>query len=334
MEFWFMVLIIAMAIGFDFLNGMNDAANAIATVVSTRVLKPQYAVVWAAFFNFAAIFLMGTGVAKTIGKGIIDPSIITSMLIFAALFGSIVWVYTCTRAGMPISVSHALIGGLIGAGIASSGVQSLVLSGVLKVCLFIFLSPLLGLVLGFISMVLLSWFVRFWTPGKVDSIFRKAQLVSAAVYSLSHGSNDAQKTMGIIAALLFANGYLGGEFHIPFWVIAVCYTAIGLGTMMGGWKVVETMGMRITKLQPIGGFGAETSGGVVILIMSALGIPVSTTHTITGAIAGVGSAKRMSAVRWNVAGNIVWAWILTIPTTALVSWIVFHAANYIKNTFL
>ncbi|MBN1823362.1 MAG: inorganic phosphate transporter [Endomicrobiales bacterium] len=329
--FWVVVLLVVMALVFDFLNGMNDAANSIATVVSTRVLSPRFAVFWAAFWNFAAAFLLGVGVAKTIGKGIIDPAIVNSTLIFATLAGAILWTYICTHYGLPISVSHALIGGLIGPALVKGGVEALIIPGILKVVAFIFVAPMMGLFFGFINMTTIYWVFQKWPPQKVDFIFRKLQVLSAALYSIGHGSNDAQKTMGIIAILLYSNGFMTGGFHIPVWVVFACYTMIALGTMMGGWKVVETMGMRITKLQPTGGFSAESGGGVIILLMSGLGIPVSTTHTITGAIAGAGSVKRLSAVRWNITGKILWAWILTIPLAAIMSGLIYSVVDVAKK---
>lgn len=311
------IIIIFFALLFDFLNGMNDAANSISTVVATRVLSPKFAVLWAAFFNFIAAFLFGVNVAKTIGKGIIDTSIVTQHLILAALIGAILWTYLCTKYGLPISVSHALIGGLAGAGITKAGFGALIASGFFKVVIFIFLSPVIGLILGVGLMILVSWIFRNYTSKKVDRIFRFGQLLSSAIFSIGHGTNDAQKTMGIIAILLYTSGYLGNEFYIPFWVIISAYTAIALGTLTGGWKVIKTMGMRITNLKPSGGFCAETSAALVLIGTATFGIPVSTTHTIAGAIMGVGSVKRITAVRWGVAGKILWAWVLTIPLSAL-----------------
>lgn len=311
------IIIIFFALLFDFLNGMNDAANSISTVVATRVLSPKFAVLWAAFFNFIAAFLFGVNVAKTIGKGIIDTSIVTQHLILAALIGAILWTYLCTKYGLPISVSHALIGGLAGAGITKAGFGALIASGFFKVVIFIFLSPVIGLILGVVLMILVSWIFRNYTSKKVDRIFRFGQLLSSAIFSIGHGTNDAQKTMGIIAILLYTSGYLGNEFYIPFWVIICAYTAIALGTLTGGWKVIKTMGMRITNLKPSGGFCAETSAALVLIGTATFGIPVSTTHTIAGAIMGVGSVKRITAVRWGVAGKILWAWVLTIPLSAI-----------------
>ncbi|MFQ5896070.1 MAG: anion permease [Nitrospinota bacterium] len=319
-----LILGISLALVFDFLNGMNDAANSIATVVSTRVLSPRWAVAWAAFFNFVAVFTFGVAVATTIGKGIVDPAVVTEPMILAGLIGASLWVYLCTHYGVPISVSHSLIGGMVGSALAKAGPGSLVVAGVTKVVIFIALAPLIGLFLGFIHMVAVGWLFRRWAPGRVDRLFRIGQLFSAALYSLSHGTNDAQKTMGIIAVLLFSGGYLGEEFYVPLWVVFSAYTAIALGTLAGGWRVIRTMGMRITKLRPVGGFCAETGGGVTLLALAAAGIPVSTTHTIAGAIMGVGATVRFSAVRWGVAYEMVVAWILTIPMAAslaaLISW--------------
>jgi PiT family inorganic phosphate transporter len=313
------IIIIFLALLFDFLNGMNDAANSIATVVSTGVLSPRFAVLWAAFFNFVAAFGFGVHVANTIGKGIIDVNVVDLYLILAALVGAIVWTELCTRIGMPISVSHALIGGLVGAGIAKGGFDVLVMSGIYRVALFIFLSPLLGLLFAFIIMVAVTWFARKLPPSKVDSFFRVGQLISSAAFSLGHGTNDAQKTMGIIALVLFTAGYLGPTFYVPTWVILSAHAAIGLGTYLGGWKVVRTLGMRLTHLRPMGGFCAEGAAASMLIFTAVSGIPVSTTHTIAGAIMGVGATRRMSAVRWGVAGRILWAWVLTIPTSAIVA---------------
>jgi PiT family inorganic phosphate transporter len=311
------IFTILVALAFDFLNGMHDAANSVATVVSTRVLPPKYAVIWAAFFNFVAIFIFGFHVALMIGRGIIDPTIVDNYLILSALFGAIVWEYLTLVIGIPVSASHSLIGGLIGAALIKHGVSVLVLSGIFKVVLFIFLSPLLGLVLGRMSMIAVYWIFRRVNPSKVDRYFRVLQLVSAGAYSLGHGANDAQKTMGIIAVLLFSAGALGDNFHIPYWVAFLCYLMMALGTLLGGWKIIKTMGMRVTKLLPVHGFCAESAGALTLFGASLAGIPVSTTHTITGSIIGVGSTKRMSAVKWGVARNILWAWILTIPFAAL-----------------
>ncbi|NMC69419.1 MAG: inorganic phosphate transporter [Myxococcales bacterium] len=321
---------VALALLFDFVNGMNDAANSIATVVGTRVLPPGLAVAWAAFFNFAAAFLFGVAVAKTIGKGVVDPAVVTRWVVLAALVGAILWSYACTHFGLPISVSHALIGGLAGAALVKAGTCALNGSGLFRIAVFIVLSPLIGLVLGFLLMIGVLWLFRRATPGRVDRLFRIGQLVSSAAFSLSHGANDAQKTMGIIAALLFASGYLGDTFYVPTWVVFASYTAIALGTLAGGWRVIRTMGMRLTALKPVGGFCAETAAAASILAATAAGIPVSTTHTITGSICGVGATVRASAVRWGVAGRIVWAWVLTIPCSGLVAaglWWLFDATG-------
>lgn len=313
------VVIVVVALFFDFLNGFHDAANSIATVVSTRVLTPIQAVVWAAFFNFVAAFGFGVSVATTVGKGVVHPEVVDMWVIFAGLFGAIVWDIVTWYWGLPTSSSHALIGGFAGAGVAKAGVGSLVMSGLVKIGVFMILAPLIGLAVGFTMMLVTLNLFRRATPGRVDRIFRRGQLLSAAAYSLGHGTNDAQKTMGIIAVLLFSTGHLGREFYVPFWVIIAAHAAIGLGTLSGGWRIVKTMGMRITQLRPVGGFCAETAGAVTLLGTALGGIPVSTTHTITGSIMGVGAIRRFSAVRWGVAGRIVWAWILTIPAAGLVS---------------
>jgi PiT family inorganic phosphate transporter len=313
------VVIILLALLFDFINGMNDAANSVATVVSTRVLTPRQAVLWAAFFNFSAALLFGVHVANTVGKGIIDTRVVSPPMILATLIGAIIWSYFCTHMGIPISVSHALVGGLIGSAVAKSGLHSLIVPGLLKIALFIVLAPLLGLVLGYLIMILVMWLCHKRSPQTVDRWFRRLQLVSAALYSIGHGSNDAQKTMGIIAMLLFSAGKLGATFYVPFWVIISCYLAISLGTLSGGWRVIETLGMKMTKLKPVHGFSAETAAASSILFSTFMGVPVSTTHTITGAIIGVGATSRLSAIRWGLAVRIVWAWILTIPGSALIS---------------
>jgi len=320
MSIYVLGILIALALVFDFMNGFHDAANAIATVVSTGVLKPQTAVAMAALFNFIAIFVVGLGVAATVGKGTIDPNVVDQYVIFGALVGAIFWNLFTWYYGIPSSSSHALIGGLVGAAVAKSGTGALVGGGLLKTVTWIVLSPLLGFVLGSLIMLLVSWvFVRS-TPRHVDKWFRRLQLLSAAGYSLGHGGNDAQKTIGIIWMLLIAAGQVAaGDKSPPHWVIVSCYTAISAGTLFGGWRIVKTMGQKITKLKPVGGFCAETGGAMTLLIASHFGVPVSTTHTITGAIVGVGSAQKMSAVRWGVAGNIVWAWIFTIPASALVA---------------
>jgi PiT family inorganic phosphate transporter len=315
---------IIIALLFDFLNGMNDAANSIATVVSTKVLSPLVAVLWAAFFNFAAVFFFGVHVATTIGKGIVDPVIINEYVILGALIGSIIWVYICTHYGLPISVSHALIGGLIGPALIKGGTSVLLPAGITKVVLFIVLSPLIGIVLGFIIMVLTMVAFRKSSPRRVDSLFRYLQLVSSAIFSLGHGSNDAQKTMGIIAVLLFSTGNLGPEFHVPTWVIFACYGSIALGTISGGWKVIKTLGLGLTSLKPVQGFCAETAGAITIIGSTFAGIPVSTTHTITGSIMGVGMTKGLSSVRWKIATSIVLAWIFTIPGTIILSGSIYY----------
>jgi inorganic phosphate transporter, PiT family len=312
------IFVILVALTFDFLNGFHDAANSIATVVSTRVLSPQKAVLWAAFFNFVAAFVMGTAVAKTMGKGMIDISVVDEHVILAGLIGAIAWNLFTWYYGLPVSSSHALIGGYAGAAVARAGIGAIVFSGWTKTLIFIVLAPLMGAVLGFLLMVAVTWIFRRWHPFKLDQLFRRLQLVSAGLYSLGHGGNDAQKTMGIITGLLVTAGYHKG-FEIPFWVIIICHAAIAAGTMFGGWRIVKTMGTKITKLQPFGGFCAETSGAITLFLATHLGIPVSTTHTITGAIIGVGATRRISAVKWGVAGTIVWAWILTIPLAAAVA---------------
>ena len=314
------MLLVVLAIVFDFMNGFHDAANSIATVVSTGVLKPGQAVIFAAFFNVVAIFVFHLSVAATVGKGIVMPGVVDTYVVFGALIGAITWNFITWYYGIPSSSSHALIGGIVGAAIAKAGVGSLMSSGILKTIVFIFVSPLLGFLLGSIILVLVAWFFRGFRPLKVDKWFRRLQLVSAGAYSLGHGGNDSQKTIGIIWMLLIATGYSAAtDVAPPTWVIVCCYGAIGLGTMFGGWRIVKTMGQKITKLKPVGGFCAETGGAITLFLATALGVPVSTTHTITGAIVGVGSVRRASAVRWGVAGNIVWAWILTIPASAFVA---------------
>ncbi|MGO9138181.1 MAG: anion permease [Syntrophales bacterium] len=327
-SFGFVIFLIIVALAFDFLNGFHDSANAISTIVSTRVLSPKYAVLWAAFFEFAAVFFVGVQVAKTIGTGIINPDIVNNVLILSALSGAITWNIITWYFGLPSSSSHALIGGLIGAGVVDGGTSVLVWSGIIKTAVFIVLSPAIGLILGLGMMILVLNVNRYSNVAKADKLFRKLQLVSCAIYSMGHGTNDAQKTMGIIAIILYSHGLLGKTFYIPLWVIIACYTVIALGIMSGGWRIVKTMGTKITKLQPMGGFCAETAAAISIIGASIAGIPVSTTHTITGAIVGVGSTKRLTAVRWGVAGNIVWAWILTIPMVALISAAI-HAAMHI-----
>ncbi|HEX8526854.1 inorganic phosphate transporter [Allosphingosinicella sp.] len=314
-----LVALIAVALAFDFLNGLHDAANSIATVVSTRVLSPQLAVMWAAFFNFIAFLFFGLHVAETVGKGIIDPAFVDPSVIFGALMGAIVWNVITWLLGIPSSSSHALIGGLLGAGIAKAGFGVVVASGVIKTSVAIFLSPMIGMLVAMTMVLVTSWLFKPVAAGTSDTVFRRLQLISAAAYSLGHGANDAQKTMGIIAVLLFSTGYLSGEFHVPFWVVISAQAAMGLGTLMGGWRIVHTMGSKITRLTPHQGFSAETGGAIMLFSATSLGIPVSTTHTITGCIMGVGAARRASAVRWGVAGNIVIAWIVTLPAAALIA---------------
>ena len=317
--------IVVLALIFDFWNGMNDAANSVATIVSTRVLKPFHAVMWAAFWNFAAAFGFGVAVANTIGKGIVNPEIITEYLILAALIGAISWVMVATRLGIPISVSHALIGGLLGAGFAKGGLAVILLTGKVQlVLLFIFLAPIIGAVAGFLAQAFVLNLVKNMSQYKINNWFRKLQLVSAASYSLGHGTNDAQKTMGIIAVLLFSAGYLGDEFYVPVWVILAAHTAIALGTLAGGWKVINTMGMKITKLHPIHGFTAESSAALTLLGTATFGIPVSTTHVIAGSIMGVGSTKRLSAVRWGLVRKIILTWIVTIPISSVVAYLSYN----------
>jgi inorganic phosphate transporter, PiT family len=317
---WVVMLLVFLALAFDFMNGFHDAANSIATVVSTGVLKPGQAVVFAAFFNFVAIFIFHLSVAATVGKGIVQPGVVDTHVVFGALLGAITWNVITWYYGIPSSSSHALIGGIVGAVIAKAGAGALLSAGIMKTVTFIFLSPLLGFALGSLMMVAVAWVCRRTQPSRVDKWFRRLQLVSASAYSLGHGGNDAQKTIGIIWMLLIATGYTAAsDKSPPMWTIISCYTAIGLGTMFGGWRIVKTMGQKITKLKPVGGFCAETGGAMTLFLATGLGIPVSTTHTITGAIVGVGSTHRMSAVRWGVAGNIVWAWIFTIPASAFVA---------------
>jgi PiT family inorganic phosphate transporter len=317
---WIVVLLVFLALMFDFINGFHDAANSIATVVSTGVLKPAQAVVFAAFFNFVALFVFHLSVAATIGKGIVEPGIVDTHVVFGALVGAITWNLLTWFFGIPSSSSHALIGGIVGSVMAKAGTSALLLAGVMKTVVFIFVSPMLGFLLGSFMMLLVSWLFVRTTPSHVDKWFRRLQLVSAGAYSLGHGGNDAQKTIGIIWMLLIATGYVSAQDTLPpFWVIFSCYLAIAGGTLMGGWRIVKTMGQRITKLKPVGGFCAETGGAITLFLATALGIPVSTTHTITGAIVGVGSIRRASAVRWGVAGTIVWAWVLTIPASAFVA---------------
>jgi PiT family inorganic phosphate transporter len=310
--------LIGVALLFDFLNGLHDAANSIATIVSTRVLRPQYAVLWAAFFNFIAFLVFGLHVAETVGTGIVAADAVDARVIFGALMGAIVWNVVTWIGGIPSSSSHALIGGLVGAGLAKAGLSAIVWAGVTKTGLAIFLSPMVGFSIALFLVLLVSWLFVRYSPYAVDSIFRILQFVSASLYSLGHGGNDAQKTMGIIAVLLYSQGRLEGGFHVPFWVVITCQAAMGLGTLLGGWRIVHTMGSRITRLTPMQGFCAETGGAITLFMATGLGVPVSTTHTITGAIVGVGAARRVSAVRWNVASSIVVAWILTIPAAAFI----------------
>jgi PiT family inorganic phosphate transporter len=314
-----LIILIALALLFDFMNGFHDAANAIATVVSTRVLKPHTAVAMAAVFNFIAVLVFPLTVAATVGKDTIDPMVVDQYVIFGALVGAVFWNFVTWFFGIPSSSSHALIGGLVGAAVAKAGTGALIAAGLIKIIVFIVLSPLLGFVFGSIMMVLVSWMFVSSTPRRVDKWFRRMQLISASMYSLGHGGNDAQKTIGIIWMLLIAAGQIKFNEGVPLWVIVSCYTAISLGTLFGGWRIVKTMGQKITKLKPVGGFCAETGGAITLFIATALGVPVSTTHTITGAIVGVGASQKMSAVRWGVAGNIVWAWVLTIPASAFVA---------------
>ena len=325
---WVVIILVTLALLFDFMNGFHDAANSIATVVSTGVLRPTQAVVFAAFFNVIAIFVFHLSVAATVGKGIVQPGIVDTHVVFGALVGAIIWNFITWYYGIPSSSSHALIGGIAGAVMAKAGPDALIMSGILKVAAFIVISPVLGFVLGSLMMVLVAWICRRTRPITVDRWFRRLQLVSAGAYSLGHGGNDAQKTIGIVWMLLIATGYsTAGAEAPPTWVIVSCYLAIGFGTMFGGWRIVKTMGQKITKLKPVGGFCAETGGALTLFIATFLGVPVSTTHTITGAIMGVGSTQRMSAVRWGVAGGIVWAWVLTIPASAIVAAIAYWVST-------
>jgi inorganic phosphate transporter, PiT family len=314
-----LIVLIVVALAFDFLNGLHDAANSIATIVSTRVLRPRYAVAWAAFFNFIAFLFFGLHVAQTVGTGIVAAEIVDARVIFGALMGAIAWNLITWWAGIPSSSSHALIGGLLGAGIVKAGGAAIVWSGVIKTGSAIFLSPLTGFVLALALMLAVSWIFVRATPRAVDGTFRLLQFVSASLYSLGHGGNDAQKTMGIIAVLLFSQGHLGKDFYVPFWVVLTCQAAMGLGTLFGGWRIVHTMGSKITRLTPMQGFCAETGGAITLFMATGLGVPVSTTHTITGSIVGVGAARKASAVRWNVASNIVVAWFITLPAAALIA---------------
>lgn len=321
------VFIIFLALIFDFLNGMNDAANSVATIVSTRVLTPRAAVAWAAFFNLVAAFGFGVGVAKTIGRGIVSADVLSLWFVLAVLAGAILWTHTCTHLGVPISVSHALVGGIVGAGLTKGGWTVLLMPGIVKIALFIVLSPLVGMGLGISFSIAVAWLFRRWSPARVDRVFRIGQLVSSALFSLGHGANDAQKTMGIIVMVLVAAGWQQ-DFQVPLWVILSCHVAIALGTLLGGWRVVKTMGMRVTKLLPVGGFCAEAAAAASIIGNSLAGIPVSTTHTITGGIIGVGATRRLTAVKWGVAGNIMVAWVLTIPGAAILSAVAYMIVQF------
>jgi PiT family inorganic phosphate transporter len=323
------VALVLVALAFDFMNGFHDAANSIATVVSTRVLKPYQAVLAAAFFNFLAVFIFHLSVASTVGKGIIDQGIVDHYVVFGALIGAIAWNLITWWYGIPSSSSHALIGGIVGAGVAKAGTWALIPAGILKTVAFIFLSPFIGMVLGAVLLLAISWIFRRITPSRVDRLFRRLQLISSSMYSLGHGGNDAQKTIGIIWMLLIAAGYTGANDTVPTWVVVACYVTIGLGTMFGGWRIVKTMGQRITKIRPVGGFCAELSGSAALFLATAFGIPVSTTHTITGSIVGVGAAQSVSAVRWGVAGDLLWAWILTIPCSAFIAAIAWGVARVV-----
>jgi PiT family inorganic phosphate transporter len=326
-EFALVIVVIVVALIFDYINGFHDAANSIATVVSTRVLSPGQAVMWAAFFNFVAAFVFGTAVARTVGAGMVDVTIVTTSVILAGLTGAIVWDLITWYYGLPTSSSHALIGGYAGAAVAKVGMVALIPSGWTKTLIFIVLAPVIGLVLAFLLMTAIMWIFRSFAPSKVDRHFRRLQLLSAAAYSLGHGGNDAQKTMGIIAGALFAGG-LVSEFRIPFWVVIAAHAAIALGTLAGGWRIIHTMGSKITRLQPVGGVAPQTAGAISLFAATGLGVPVSTTHTITGAIIGVGSVRRLSAVRWGIAGKIVWAWILTIPMSAAIAMGIFYLLHF------
>jgi PiT family inorganic phosphate transporter len=322
-----LIALVVVALAFDFLNGLHDAANSIATIVSTRVLRPQYAVAWAAFFNFVAFLFFGAHVAQTIGTGIVSAEVIDPRVVFGALTGAIAWNLITWALGIPSSSSHALIGGLVGAGTAKVGVSAIVWGGLAKATLAIVLSPFTGFVLAILLFLIATWLFVRYTPYAVDRLFRSLQLVSASLYSLGHGGNDAQKTMGIIAVLLYSEGYLGGEFYVPYWVMLSCYAAMGLGTLVGGWRIVHTMGSRITRLTPFQGFCAETGGAITLFAATHFGIPVSTTHTITGCIVGVGVARRVSSVRWSVANNNVIAWVITIPASAFIAALAYAAVG-------
>ena len=326
---WIVIALVFISLAFDFMNGFHDAANSIATVVSTRVLTPYQAVALAAFFNFAAFFVFELKVATTIGRGIVDQGVIDHYVVFGALVGAISWNLITWWYGIPSSSSHALVGGLVGAAVAKAGTWALITGGVLKIVAFIFISPLVGMLMGALLMLAVSWIFVRATPSRVDRWFRRMQLVSASAYSLGHGGNDAQKTAGIIWMLLIASGYLAAKDPIPIWVVVSCYVTIALGTLFGGWRIVKTMGQRITKLKPVGGFCAETGGAMTLFVATAFGIPVSTTHTITGAIVGVGAAQNASSVRWGIAGTIVWAWVLTIPCSAFIAGFAWWLARYL-----
>ena len=330
LAFLFLCFLIFVAFAFDFLNGLHDAANSIATIVSTRVLPARYAVMWAAFFNFIAFAIFGTHVANTIGKGIIDPAIINDQVILGALTGAIAWNVITWLGGIPSSSSHALVGGLLGAGVAKSGLSAVVMSGTMKTIFAIVLSPAVGFFLALLLVLIVSWIFVKARPSMAEAVFRRLQFVSASLFSLGHGGNDAQKTMGIITVLLFSHGMLTGEFKVPFWVVLSCQAAMGLGTLMGGWRIVHTMGSKITRLTPMQGFCAETGGAITLFLATYTGIPVSTTHTITGAIVGVGAARRVSAVRWNIASSIVVAWVITIPAAALVAALTYGAVSLLR----
>jgi len=325
--------VVVLALAFDFTNGIHDAANSIATVVSTRVLTPLQAVVWAAFFNFVAAYVFGTHVAMTIGTGVVQPEVVDTLMILSGLLGAILWNLITWYLGLPTSSSHALIGALAGAAIAKSGLGAVIVTGILKIAAFIVLSPVIGLVLGFVMGVGMTWLFRNATPRRVDSLFRKGQLLSAALYSLGHGSNDAQKTMGIIALLLYSSAWKGRPFEIESWMKLICYAAMGLGTLIGGWRIVKTMGSKITKLDPFGGFCAESGAAVTLFATAAAGIPVSTTHTIAGSIVGYGAMRRLSAVRWGMTIDIMWAWILTIPVSALIGAATYLAVSAMAGAF-
>lgn len=319
--------LVAVALIFDFLNGLHDAANSIATIVSTRVLRPHFAVFWAAFFNFVAFLFFGLHVAQTVGAGIVSPEIVDDYVVFGALMGAIAWNLITWGLGIPSSSSHALVGGLVGAGVAKVGTSAIVWNGLLKTGVAIVLSPALGFVLALLLVLAVSWIFVRRTPGAVDTLFRSLQFLSASLYSLGHGGNDAQKTMGVIAVLLYSHGALGGEFHVPFWVVITCQAAMGLGTLFGGWRIVRTMGSKITRLTPMHGFCAETGGAITLFLATGLGVPVSTTHTITGAIVGVGASRRVAAVRWNVAKDIVVAWVITMPMAAFIAAVFYELAR-------